>query len=311
VTDAVTIAFFNPFFKTWPAAPTACATPAVFTHEPDALATADAVVFHLPTLDRPSFNALAKPRDQLWVGWSMETMVMRPAMKRRRTRRRMDLTMTHERTSDVWHPYFEPDIVHELLRPPSPKTRSAPVVWMQSNVNDRSGRKPYASDLARCVWIDSFGAVARNREERIPRGREHQIALYRQYKFTLAFENSIAPDYVTEKFWFPLVAGSVPVYRGTEDIAALAPAPGCYIDTRDFSSAMELGAYLDHLDRHDDEYARFHEWRSQDVSASFKALLPRLQEPPLCRLAALVAARRLRPPHASAGRRRRSGRRRT
>jgi hypothetical protein len=39
--------------------------------------------------------------------------------------------------------------------------------------------------------------------------RGHQAVS--RFKFALSFENSIAQDYVTEKFYHPLIAGSVPV----------------------------------------------------------------------------------------------------
>jgi hypothetical protein len=220
---------------------------------------------------------------------------MHPGMQRKAVRRRLDLSMTYERTSDVWCPYLYPSVVPEMLQPPAPKTQPAPVVWMASNRSDRSGRKEYAAELARRVWVDSYGSVGRTRDEQIPRGRKHEVALYRGYKFTLAFENSYAPDYVTEKFWHPLAAGSVPVYRGTADVAHFAPAPRCYIDARDFASATELGAYLDHLDRHDDDYAEYHAWRNEELSPSFTALLARLQESMWCRLSTTVAAMRSRP----------------
>jgi len=304
LTDAVTIAFFNPMYRAWPDTPETCATPAVFTHDRDALATADAVVFHLPTLDQRAFRALRKPRRQLWVGWSMESPVMHPDTQAKWVRQRIDLWMTYERTSDVWCPYLFPSVVGEMFQAPPPTTQPAPVVWLQSNANDRSGRKQYAAELARRVWIDSYGSVGRTREERIPRGRKHELALYAQYKFALAFENSYAPDYVTEKFWHPLAAGSVPVYRGTADVADLAPAPRCYIDTRDVASATELGAYLDHLDRHDDEYAAFHAWRREPIRPSFATLLARAEGSHWCRLAAAVAATRS-PTRHGFGRRRR------
>ena len=55
------------------------------------------------------------------------------------------------------------------------------------------------------------------------------------YKFTLAFENAVAEDYVTEKLYHPLVAGSVPVYLGAPNVGQLVPASDCYIDVNDFS----------------------------------------------------------------------------
>ncbi len=37
------------------------------------------------------------------------------------------------------------------------------------------------------------------------------LALLRKYKFTIAIENYLSHDYVSERFYQPLLAGSVPV----------------------------------------------------------------------------------------------------
>lgn len=42
--------------------------------------------------------------------------------------------------------------------------------------------------------------------------------LLAQYKFTLAFENAVCVDYITEKLWRPLIVGSVPVYYGSPSV---------------------------------------------------------------------------------------------
>lgn len=44
---------------------------------------------------------------------------------------------------------------------------------------------------------------------------EEFFAFVAQYKFTLAFENAVCDDYITEKLWRPLIVGSVPVYYGS------------------------------------------------------------------------------------------------
>jgi hypothetical protein len=49
---------------------------------------------------------------------------------------------------------------------------------------------------------------------------------------------------VTENFFKPLVAGSVPVYLGAPNIRELATAEHCFIDTADFEGPAELPAYL-------------------------------------------------------------------
>jgi hypothetical protein len=143
----------------------------------------------------------------------------------------------------------------------------------------------------RRVRVDSFGPVHRNQQQVIPPGHQPRIELYRGYKFTLAFENSFAPDYVTEKLYEPLTAGSVPVYRGASDVTELAPSPDCYVDARQFASAADLARYLNHLATHEDEYQAYHGWRSRPWSPAFRGHLDELRELPLCRLAALVAAR--------------------
>lgn len=44
----------------------------------------------------------------------------------------------------------------------------------------------------------------------------HKLAA--KYKFTLAMENAICDDYVTEKLWRPLRLGSVPIVFGSPKV---------------------------------------------------------------------------------------------
>ena len=285
----VVIHFYNRFFGEWPDAPTDCEVDCRFTTDPAAFADADAIVFHVPSLI--SLHGLEKRPGQLWVAWSLESRVMCSALDDPAFMRHFDLTMTYERSSDVWYPYFGPGTVPGLQQPVAARTAPAPVVYLQANPHDRCGRLEYVGELMRRVRVDSFGAVHRNRPEVIPPGYQPRLDLYSRYKFTLAFENSFAPDYVTEKLYEPLVAGSVPVYRGSPDVADLAPSSGCYIDVRDFSSASDLAAYLNHLHTHDDEYRAYQDWRSQPWSPAVRAHLDELEQLPLCRLASLVHKR--------------------
>ncbi len=68
---------------------------------------------------------------------------------------------------------------------------------------------------------------------------------------------------MTEKFFDPLVAGSVPVYLGAPNVADFAPDAYSYIDVADSSGPDEVAAYLGHLDCHDDEYQAYLAWKEE------------------------------------------------
>jgi Glycosyltransferase family 10 (fucosyltransferase) C-term/Fucosyltransferase, N-terminal len=282
------ICLYNRFFERWPVA--AEVGPEIaFRFGAETLAGADAVVFHLPTLgvlpERPSAAAGAGGPPQLWVAWCLESAVVCPRLADPQAMARFDLTMTYQRSSDVWWPYFGPGTVPHLLAPPGVKGPGAPVVHLQSNPFDRSGRNRFAAELMRRIKVDSYGTVLRNRTEIVAPGYAGRTAVMARYKFTLALENSIAHDYVTDKFFDALAAGSVPVYRGTREVADLAPAPCCYIDAADFASPSELAAHLDRLDRDDAAYAAHHAWRHRGFSEAFLQHLRHLERPPFARLA--------------------------
>ena len=115
-------------------------------------------------------------------------------------------------------------------------------------------------------------------------GYDTRIATLSRYKFTLAFENSIAPDYVTEKFFDPLIAGSVPIYLGAPNVSDFAPAKRCFINVTDFDGPAALAAYLNAVDRDPDAYAEYLAWKKDGLSSSFRNSLKELQEAAFDRL---------------------------
>ena len=86
--------------------------------------------------------------------------------------------------------------------------------------------------------LDGYGECFNRTIETKPWSTKPEAkTLFNQYKFYLAFENSIhCKDYISEKFWRNAIfSGSVPVVFGPhkEDVAALAP-PNSFIHTDDF-----------------------------------------------------------------------------
>ena len=76
---------------------------------------------------------------------------------------------------------------------------------------------------------------------------EDKLPVLRQYKFTLCFENSVFPGYVTEKIFDAMFAGSVPVYLGAPDITDLVPKDA-FVDIRDFKGLSGLLSFLENMD---------------------------------------------------------------
>ena len=154
---------------------------------------------------------------------------------------------------------------------------------------DASGRNQFARELMAHMKINSYGSFLNNRQFATPdSGREAKLALIANYKFCLGFENSIAPDYVTEKFFDPLISGSVPVYRGAPNVDLFAPGVNSFIDASKFAGPRELAEFLVYLDNNDEAYRSYLAWREAGLSTGFEALLARHEVEPFCQLCRIV-----------------------
>jgi hypothetical protein len=87
--------------------------------------------------------------------------------------------------------------------------------------------------------VDSIRSVFRG-----PCNDKHE--LLSRYKFTIAYENTAYPGYVTEKVIDAIVSASIPVYMGAPDIAAQLPAEA-FIDARAFASPGAIAAHMEQM----------------------------------------------------------------
>jgi hypothetical protein len=223
----------------------------------------------------------------------MESDANYPQLADPRFMAQFDLTMTYRQDADVVVSYcraedwlgFHPSPVA------TPGHERAPAVYMVSSPMNRSGRTEYARELMRHMPVASYGKMLRTRALVADQGRQTKLETIARYRFTLAFENSIARDYVTEKFYDPLLVGSVPVYLGAPNVIDHAPAPGCYIDVRDFANPRELARFLLELSSDEARYAQYLEWRERPLDARFLALAQEQSVCPWCRLCRLLHER--------------------
>jgi hypothetical protein len=118
--------------------------------------------------------------------------------------------------------------------------------------------------------VHSYGRKLKNVGHAIISNHHVRHQISSRYRFVMAFENARDVDYVTEKFFEPLMYGAVPVYFGAPNIEDFAPGDHCYIDASQFASAKELADFLTSMT--DDDYMRYHEWRTRPLRESFVAM---------------------------------------
>ncbi|XP_070598434.1 alpha-(1,3)-fucosyltransferase 10 [Erythrolamprus reginae] len=154
-----------------------------------------------------------------------------------------------------------------LQKKNSLRKRLAPLVYVQSDCDPPSDRDNYVKELMAHIEIDSYGDCLHNRDLpdhlRNPSSMDSD-SFYRilaQYKFVLAFENSICEDYITEKLWRPLKLGVVPVYYGSPKIQDWLPSNKSAILVTDFPHPKDLAQHIKALDADDKEYVAYLEWK--------------------------------------------------
>ena len=264
-----------------------------FTYDQNRLSESDIVIFHVPDLRWAKIGETPKYPGQLWVGWSQESKINYPELADPSFLQAYDLLMTYERSADIWAPYLPPLASWErTLQSNVPqKTAAAPVVMFRSDVIDKCGRNYFAAQLMRHIAVDSYGRFLRNRRLPAPDlGQSTKLQTIAAYHFCLAFENSIAPDYVTEKIYDCLLTGVVPVYLGAPNVDEFVPA-GSYISANAHGGPRGLAAYLKHLLERPDEYAKYLSWRNKPLPSGMMSMLEAVVAPPLIRLLEWARAR--------------------
>jgi hypothetical protein len=259
------------------------------TDDRSRLADADAVIFHMPTIHEVDFGSVPKRPGQVWVAWSRECELKYTEMADEPMLRRIDLTMYYHFRSDIPAPYVRRTMLQAMRRPPRRKAPGAPAIYFASSPYNGSGRHDYVRELMARMPIDSYGRQLQNQTIDRDHGRPTKLDLLGRYKFTLAFENNIARDYVTEKFFDPLRMGSVPVYLGAPNVADFAPGEKCYIDTSDFRDPQALADYLMELDADDTAYQRFFDWKTAPFRPAFMDRVAVQDRHPIARLCDILA----------------------
>jgi hypothetical protein len=117
---------------------------------------------------------------------------------------------------------------------------------------DRSGFACFVASNPRGPERNRFFRALHRRRPLVSAGRhfnttgqplKDKMALLKEFRFNLAFENTSSTGYVTEKLVEPLLAGCIPIYWGAPDVGREFN-PDCMINVADFPSDQ---AAIDHI----------------------------------------------------------------
>ncbi|XP_072746923.1 alpha-(1,3)-fucosyltransferase 10 isoform X1 [Anoplolepis gracilipes] len=205
---------------------------------------------------------------------------------------------TFSRFSDVPLTLFDLFSLEELIEksyyvPTKEKTalihakNYASVLYIQSDCNTASDRDRYVLELMKYIRIDSYGTCVNNArlDDRfknnyldILNNREF-LSFVAKYKFTIAFENAICNDYITEKLWRPLIVGSVPIYYGSPSFKEWLPNNKSAISILDFTGPRALADFLHTLVRNESAYEEYlsHKLNERKYRVRNSALLHALE----------------------------------
>ncbi|MGA8260697.1 MAG: glycosyltransferase family 10 [Arenicellales bacterium] len=249
-----------------------------FTDDPSLLAEADAWWFH-----GPSITSLPKEKNQPWILMSMESERNWPLLRNPDILDRFDIHVTYRLDADVPAPYPNWRDYGDLGKPPVPvreKNTRVPAIYIASNPVPY--RDAYVAELMTHMPVDSLGACLNNKSvEGFVAGGDiwrrggfaSILEVLPTYKFYLVFENSLSRDYVTERVFHALAAGTVPVYCGADNVEEFLPADDAVIKVRDFPGPRALAEYLLHLDQDERAYEKYLAWKERDYSDGFRRLL--------------------------------------
>jgi hypothetical protein len=166
--------------------------------------------------------------------------------------------------------------------------------FLARNCDSMSNREEIVKHLMKTTRVDSLSSCLHNADP--PNGiddggLEGKIAIMRSYLFHLAFENSNEEDYVTEKLWGTLQAGTLPIYYGAANVKEHAP-PNSIISWHDFKSTKELANYMNKVAKDKALYDSYHEWRTKPLPKSFREKFDFTKTHSVCRMCRWAYAKR-------------------
>jgi len=241
---------------------------------------ADAVVFHLPNLNKYLDNDLVKPTKQIWICWNMEAQNDCPFLNNTEVRELFDLWMGYKQYNNVLYPFYRYEYIDYFTRKLINKPQQNKTLMVFPNKSYEKNYRSYLEVLQGNIEIE-WTNIDFNNSNNI---QLNYRTAFQYYKFVIVLENAIETDYVTETFFNVLLAGSVPIYLGAPNVEDFAPGDNCFVDMRQFEDPQSLADFIKKCYEDDQLYAKLFEWRNQPLRQSFVRKMEEQKEHPLVRL---------------------------
>ncbi|XP_025161943.1 alpha-(1,3)-fucosyltransferase 5-like [Harpegnathos saltator] len=190
-------------------------------------------------------------------------------------------TMTYRMNSDVPVPYgrtlkkesinfqYYPWISKPFWKTNMMSSKTKLLAVMISHCDSKNQRLKYVEALKSLLQdrLEIIGHCMNGNSTVCPYHFTKDCSVLSSYKFYLSFENSNCREYITEKvFWNAFHKYAVPIIMGAplEDCQRLLP-PSSYLHVDNFHNANMLVKYLHYLDRDNERYLKYHEWRDNYI----------------------------------------------
>eukprot|EP01112_Ceratiomyxa_fruticulosa_P017985 TRINITY_DN5694_c0_g1_i1.p1 TRINITY_DN5694_c0_g1~~TRINITY_DN5694_c0_g1_i1.p1 ORF type:complete len:404 (-),score=33.87 TRINITY_DN5694_c0_g1_i1:9-1220(-) len=282
-----------------------CDVPCYHTKDLAFLSEADAVMtlgdveylsWPEETLDPNFVNKRGKI--PLRVGIAMEPDYWRPYQTTEKWKSQFDILSTYHLDSDIPIVYTNFGEKEARNMPVSfrEKRTDALMLVMVSNCEAKE-RYNFLGELMDKMSIHSYGRCHNNSkvEEVYPecsnpsnKVREKKCLLP-HYKFAWALENSQIEDYVSEKLFWPLEAGTIPLYLGAPNVDEFLPSTRSIIKVNDFDSTDKLVEYLKFLAENETLYNQYLDWKSKPFHPNFQRSLDWGVDSVSCRVCRYIA----------------------